>query len=352
MPREKLVECPHDTDELTEELVLGGRRDYIQTESAPRAKRMQHDPIARSLEVAISESAPSVGLRVRLRDLFALTKPRITMNVVFTAFGGYWVGSRYLLGSSVSLLWAPARLAWLLVGMALVVSGANALNMYLERDTDGLMARTRTRPLPTGRLRPHAALYAGLALSLASIPVLSFGVHPVPAFLAAIALVSYVMLYTPMKRRSPMSLIVGAVPGALPPLIGWSAVRGTIDAPGLVLFGIMFFWQIPHFLAIATFRKEEYRAAGLKVLPVVRGDRVTRHHVVRYLAALLLTSLLLVPFGVGGRAYQVTALVLGALFAGVGLYGLRRDAGVKWARVLFGTSMIYLMGVFGALSVS
>src|SRR5262249_22976578 len=147
------------------------------------------------------------------------------------------------------------------------------------------------------------------------------------------------------------SLVVGAIPGALPPLMGWSAARGTIDGPGLVLFGIMFFWQIPHFLAIATFRKEEYRAAGLKVLPVVRGDRFTRHHAVRYLVALLMTSLLLVPFGVGGMAYKVAAVVLGAAFFGVGVYGLRRDAGVKWARVMFGTSLLYIMGVFGALTV-
>jgi protoheme IX farnesyltransferase len=283
------------------------------------------------------------------RDIVTLAKPSITANVVFTAFGGYWLGSRYF---GIPPTWQPLRLAMLILGMALVVAGANALNMYIERDSDGLMARTRARPLPTGRMRPATALYVGTGLSLVSMPVLSFGVHPVPAFLAAIALVSYVMLYTPMKRRSPASLLVGAVPGALPPLIGWSAVRGTIDAAGLVLFGIMFFWQIPHFLAIATFRKHEYRAAGLKVLPVVRGDRVTRHHTVRYLVALLLTSLLLVPFGVGGRLYQVAALVLGFAYFGVGLYGLRRDAGVRWARVLFATSMVYLLGVFGALSLA
>jgi protoheme IX farnesyltransferase len=175
-------------------------------------------------------------------------------------------------------------------------------------------------------------------------------VNAVTGLLASIALVSYVLLYTPLKRRSPTSLIVGAVPGAIPPLLGWSAVRGTLDGPGLVLFGILFLWQVPHFLAIATFRKEDYRRAGLKVLTVVHGDRVARHHAVRYLAALVLMSLLLVPFRIGGTAYFAAALVLGGAFFGVGLWGLRRDAGVRWAKGLFFTSMVYLVGIFGALT--
>jgi len=314
---------------------------------------MQQDPV---LETAIldrgsqppSSSALVQDLRARVRDMVALTKPRITFSVVFTAFGGYWLACRTF---GIDAMSAPGRLAMLLGGTALVVGGANALNMYLERDTDALMTRTAKRPLPEGRLRPSVALYLGMGLSLASVPILSLGVHPVTAFLATVALLSYVMLYTPLKRISPVSLLVGAVPGALPPLLGWSAARGTVDLPGLVLFGLMFFWQIPHFLAIATFRKTEYSRAGLKVLPVVRGDRVTRHHIVRYLAALIMTSLLLFPSGVGGAPYRVAALVLGAAFFGVGLYGLRRDAGVRWARVLFLTSMVYMVGVFGALTV-
>ncbi len=288
------------------------------------------------------------------RDLVTLTKPRITISVAFTAFGGYWLACRHLSIDPLShgvFAWSGAKLGAMLFGTALVVSGANALNMYLERDTDALMARTANRPLPQGRMQSSLALGLGMALSALSLPLLTFGVHAITGLLAAIALVSYVLLYTPMKRRSPASLVVGAVPGAIPPLLGWSAARGTLDGPGIVLFGILFLWQIPHFLAIATFRKEDYRRAGMKVLTVVSGDRVARHHAVRYLAALLLMSFLLVPLRVGGTAYLATAPLLGALFFGVGLWGLRRDAGVRWAKGLFFTSMIYLVGIFGALTV-
>ncbi len=280
-----------------------------------------------------------------LADLVALTKPRITTMVVLTAFGGYWLAVRFF-----GLELDASRLFVLLTATALVVSGANALNMFIERDSDAFMTRTKNRPLPSRRMAPEVALALGLFLSAVSVPWLTFGVHPLTGLLGAVALVSYVALYTPMKRRSPIALLVGAVPGALPPLMGWSAARGSIDVPGLIIFGIMFLWQIPHFLAIATFRKDEYKKAGLLVLPVVRGDRVTRHHVVRYLAALLLMSLLLVPYGIGGNVYLVSALLLGGLFFGVGAWGLRRTAGRVWARGLFFVSMIYLTGMFVALT--
>jgi protoheme IX farnesyltransferase len=279
-----------------------------------------------------------------VRDIIALTKPRITVMVVFTALGGYWLASRFHGEERQSAVLWP-----LLAGTGLVVSGANALNMYLERDTDGLMARTANRPLPQQRLAPEVALAVGLLCSAVSVPWLTIGVWPMTGLLAAIALLSYVLLYTPMKRRSPDALLVGAVPGAIPPLLGWSAVRGTVDVPGLLLFLVMFLWQVPHFLAIATFRRDDYARAGLKVLNVVRGDRVARHHIVRYLAALVLVSLLLVPFGIGGTAYFIAALALGLGFFGVGLWGLRPDAGVRWARGLFVTSMVYLTGLFAAL---
>ncbi|HTJ83557.1 MAG TPA: heme o synthase [Polyangiaceae bacterium] len=280
-----------------------------------------------------------------LADLVALTKPRITLMVVLTGLGGYWLATRYF-GLPIEL----GRTAVFLAATALVVSGANALNMFIERDSDALMARTRMRPLPNRRLAPEVALAVGLFLSAISVPWLTFGVNPMTGLLGAVALGSYVLVYTPMKRRSPVALLVGSVPGALPPLMGWAAARGTVDGPGLILFGIMFLWQVPHFLAIATFRKEEYARAGLLVLPVVRGDRVTRHHVVRYLAALVLMSLLLVPYGIGGTIYLVAALALGAWFFVVGALGLRQKAGPTWARQLFFVSMIYLMGIFGALT--
>jgi protoheme IX farnesyltransferase len=296
---------------------------------------------------AVVRTAP-VGL---VRDVISLTKPRITAMVVFTTLGGYWLGCRYLGIADTPLSGRSAVTIPLLVGTALVVAGANALNMYLERDTDGLMARTRGRPLPTGRLAPEVALALGLFLGAVSIPWLAFAAHPVTGLLAAIAFASYVGVYTPLKRRTPWALLVGAVPGAIPPLLGWSAANGTVDGPGIVLFAILFLWQIPHFLAIATFRKDEYARAGMRVLPVVVGDRITRHHVVRYLAALVLASLLLAPYGIGGDLYLGVACALGALFFGVGAWGLKQGAGPVWGRWLFVMSMVYLAGIFIALSV-
>jgi cytochrome oxidase Cu insertion factor (SCO1/SenC/PrrC family) len=169
------------------------------------------------------------------RDLIALTKPRITSMVVFTALGGYWLATRYH-GVERNL----SVLGPLLGGTALVVAGANALNMFLERDTDALMTRTASRPLPQGRLPAEVALALGLVCSAVSVPWLTFAVAPLTGLLAAVALISYVVIYTPMKRRSPSALLVGAVPGAIPPLLGWSAARGVLDVPGVLLFLVMF----------------------------------------------------------------------------------------------------------------
>jgi protoheme IX farnesyltransferase len=238
-----------------------------------------------------------------------------------------------------------------LLGTALIVSGANALNMYLERDTDRLMERTRDRPLPGRRLAPEAALWFGVALSASSTPLLLLGANPLTALLAVLALFLYVLVYTPLKRRTTLALPIGAVPGAIPPLLGWTSVTGRIDAPGFLLFAILFLWQIPHFLAIATFRREDYRRAGLKVLPVEKGDRVTRLHIVGYLALLLLATVLLVPLGVGGPVYLAAAVVLGAAFFAFGAAGLRHGAGAAWARGLFFCSMVYLVLIFAALMI-
>ena len=280
-----------------------------------------------------------------MMDLLALTKPRITGMVIFTTLGGFWLVGR--LGERAAA--SRSLLALTLVGTALVVASANTLNMYLERDTDALMARTRSRPLPAGRLSAVAALWLGMILGAAALPMLTFGVNAATGALAAIALVSYVLLYTPLKRRTTASLLIGAVPGAIPPLLGWTAAAGTIEWPGVALFGVMFLWQIPHFLAIATFRKEDYRRAGLKILPVERGDRVTRHHIVAYLAALVLVTLVLVPAGIAGPFYLVAASLLGGGFFVMGLWGLRATAGARWARGLFLASIVYLVLLLAAL---
>src|SRR5207249_1979750 len=177
------------------------------------------------------------------------------------------------------------------------------LNQYLERDIDRLMARTRNRPLPAQRLDRRVALALGIALAALSIPILTWAGGTMTGLLAAIALTSYVLVYTPMKQVSPHALLVGAVPGAIPPLIGWTAAMGRPTLPGLALFGVLFFWQLPHFLAISIYRKEDYARAGFKVLPVVRGERVTRFAILGYTLLLAAVTLSLTPLGVAGRLY-------------------------------------------------
>ena len=291
--------------------------------------------------------APAKGIsRANTRDFVALTKPRITLMVVTTTAGGLFLAHRAL------GLDAPALTVFLtLFGTALIVAGANALNMYVERDIDRNMVRTRTRPLPANRMAPRTALWFGVALSVLSIPILAIGVNPLTALLAVLANVSYVLAYTPMKQRSHHALLVGAVPGAIPPLLGWTAVTGRIDVAGVVLFAVLFFWQIPHFLAIALFRKDDYARAGLIVMPNVSGDVEVKHAIVRYSAALVAASLLVVPLGVAHKGYEIVAALLGAIFFAWGCYGLRASAGRRWARSLFAVSIPYLLFLFAALIV-
>jgi len=276
------------------------------------------------------------------RDLLSLTKPGVTsLNLLATA-GGYLLAPHH--GSF-------ARLLWTLVGTALVIAAANALNCYLERDIDRLMTRTRVRPLPSGRLQPQVALSFGLLLSAAGVALLSLAVNPLAGLLSALALVAYVVLYTPMKQRSSLALLVGAVPGAAPPLIGWAAATGGLGLSGILLFLLLFLWQVPHFLAITLYRKAEYARAGFKILPLEKGDAGTRAELMRYLFAMVATSLMLVPTGAAGPVYLAAAVVLGAWAIGHGLLGLREDAGPRWARSFFMTTNLYLMLMMGALMV-
>ena len=274
-------------------------------------------------------------------DLLALAKPRITALVVFTTAIGLWLAPHGL---------RPLTIALTLVGTVLIVAAANVLNMYLERDTDALMARTMYRPLPAHRMDPGVALKFGVALAAVSVPLLTFAVGALPGLLASIALVSYVLLYTPMKRQTAAALLVGALPGAIPPLIGWTAATERLDLPGVLLFAVMFLWQVPHFLAITLFRKEDYARAGLVVQPnEPGGEREARANIVRYTVALVAVSLLFVPLGVGRGAYLAVALMVGAVFLGYAIAGLRQGAGRRWARNLFLLSLLYLPVLFGAL---
>jgi len=286
-----------------------------------------------------SNATPTPGL---VRDLVALTKPRITLMVIITTAGGIWLAPDSLPWWSVALT---------LLATAMVVGSANTLNCWLEREVDKHMARTKRRPLPAGRMEAKHALWLGLALGAISVPILTLVANPLTGLLAAVALVSYVMIYTPMKQRSPAALLVGSVPGALPPLMGWTAATGELAMPGIVLFGILFVWQLPHFLAISIFRQQEYTKAGIKVLPAVRGNTVAKRHAALWAGALVPISLLLVPLGIAGTIYLVAAGVLGLGFFAWSLAGLRKEAGNRWARKLFLASLVYLPLLFAALAV-
>jgi len=276
-----------------------------------------------------------------IADYVSLAKPRITALVAFTTASGLWLAP---IRPRLSIVFLT------LLGTVLAVASANVLNMYLERDTDALMSRTKHRPLPARRMDPQLALWFGLLLGAVSLPLLSLAVGPRPGLLAAIALVSYVLLYTPMKRRSSAALLVGAVAGAMPPLIGWTAATGTLDLPGVLLFAVIFLWQVPHFLAITLFRREDYARAGLLVLPnEPDGERKARRNIVCYTVALVSVSLLFVPLGVARNLYFATAFFAGALFVAHGLNGLRPATGPRWARKEFALSLAYLTVLLGAL---
>ncbi len=280
-------------------------------------------------------------------DFIELVKPRVTALVIATTAGGLWLAPGT---HSIALI------ALTLIGTVLLVGAANALNMYIERDVDALMSRTKNRPLPARRMTPDVALKFGIFLAGISVTVLTFGVNPLTGLLGVVAFISYVLFYTPLKQKSTIALLIGAIPGAMPPLMGWTAGTGSLklpqDLPGLSLFAILFLWQIPHFLAIALMHQKEYERAGIKILPLEKGEKATKHTIVRYLAGLLAVSLYPVMFGIAGDLYFVTALILGAIFFGWGLYGLKSSAGIRWARSFFLLSIIYLPLLLFVLAVS
>jgi protoheme IX farnesyltransferase len=268
-------------------------------------------------------------------DFVALVKPRIMVMALLTA-----AGAMSLAPGTVA---APQAI-WLLVGTALIVGAANTLNMWLERDIDCLMARTKDRPLPQRRLDASSALWFGAVQGVLSIPALAM-VNVVTAALGMLALLLYVGVYTPMKQRSHWATWVGGVPGALPALMGWTAATGRVEVAGLAVFGVLFFWQIPHFHAIAMYRLRDYDAAGLKTLPGARGVPAARREIGIYLVVQVALSLTLVPLGVAGVVYGVTACALGLMVLVQGLRGVR-SGNAKWARNVFLTSILYLPLLF------
>jgi protoheme IX farnesyltransferase len=275
-----------------------------------------------------------------LKDVFDLTKPRLSLLVLITSAGGMWLAAESV----------PARV-WFLgtLGTAMVVGAANMLNNYLERESDKLMVRTRTRALPAGRLNPAIALWLGVTLAAISIVALTLGTTPLAGALAAAAFILYVMVYTPLKRKSSVHTLVGAIPGAMPPLIGWTAVTGSIDVGGMLLFGLLFLWQLPHSLAITIYRESDYEAAGIVVMPLELGVASTRRHMLMYTLPLCILPYLMMEAGIAGMPTLIIGTALGLVFTWKCVQGLRKELGAVWARSLFLFSLVYLVAMFVVL---
>lgn len=290
---------------------------------------------------AAHSSLPSVEVTAetsrahsRGADFLALTKPRLNFLVVVTTLAAYYLG----VDDEAPL----STMVHTVVGTALVAGGASALNQLWERRTDALMRRTRTRPLPDLRMVPREALWFGVTLSVAGLVQLWFGANPQAAWVALLTLTSYVFFYTPLKTRTSLSTIVGAVPGALPPVIGWVAATGIWSIEAWVLFGIVFTWQMPHFLAIAWMYRDDYERAGMPLLPVLEPDgRSTGRQAVIYTAALLPISLLPTLVGLSGPRFLTGALVLGLVLLWLAVeFAATRT--MPAARRLFAGTILYL----------
>ncbi len=282
--------------------------------------------------------------RVRWRDYVTLTKPRIMSLLLLTGFCGLVVGARGLPAWWVVVV--------TMIGLALACGGASALNHVLDRDIDRLMGqRTRARPLAADRMAPSSALEFGLALSAFSFVLLASAVNVLTAALALLGNLFYVLVYTRMlKRSTPQNIVIGGAAGAVPPLVGYAAATGNLALPALWLFLIVFFWTPPHFWALAILLKENYAAARVPMLPVVRGVRATTKQIVLYSVALVALSAAPFVAGTLGVAYLVAALMLGVVFLALALR-LRRETTPRSAALLFHYSLLYLALLFVAMAV-
>ncbi len=298
-------------------------------------------PLADAGQTFTVRLASREGSRRMSLDFIELTKPRLNLLVLITTVVGVYLGSPS--GVPFTLLLHT------LVGTALVAGGAAALNQVWERETDSLMRRTRNRPLPGGRLGVFEGTAFGSLLCVAGLVELAVAVNPLCSAVAGLTMVSYVLVYTPLKRRTSLATLVGAIPGALPPVIGWTAATGNVSLPALVLFGIVFLWQMPHFLAIAWLYRDDYAAAGIPLLPVLEPDgRRTGQQAFLYAAALWPVSLLPAGVGLAGLPYSIVATVLGFLLIGLAA-AFARERSMLAARRLFLFSIIYLPLLWSAL---
>ena len=274
----------------------------------------------------------------RVADFIELVKPRLVVMILITTAAGFYLGAQ----QTVDWL----RCLHTLIGAGLTAAGVLGLNQYLERDVDALMKRTQERPLPGARMNPMTALLVGAVLTGSGMLYLTFIINILSGFVISLIVVSYLFLYTPAKRKTSLCTLIGAVPGALPPVVGWVAARGALTGEAWVLFTILFLWQIPHSLAIAYIYREDYANAGFRLLPVIHPDGTsTRRQIVVNCVALLGIGLLPTLYNIAGSVYFFTALLAGVGFLAVSIY-LARTRSVKAARYLLYASLLYLPVVF------
>lgn len=289
------------------------------------------------------EDSRILGWRMRIGAFVELTKPRIAFMLVLTSAAAFYLGTK---GAFDIVLFANA-----MVGIAILAFGVATLNQYIERATDGLMNRTKDRPLPSLRLAPAEALAFGLAQCAVAEVYLYFLVNPLTAVLGLVVIVGYVLLYTPLKTRTSASTAIGAIPGAMPPLMGWTAAADEITVGAIALFVLLFLWQFPHFLAIAWMYREEYAKAGILMLPVVEPEgRITARQIVLF--AIMLVPVSLAPFflGFAGVLYLVGATLLGTWFLVESVRTARAKSVISARRLLL-VSVLYLPLVFGLMVV-
>ncbi|HEY8561533.1 MAG TPA: heme o synthase [Pyrinomonadaceae bacterium] len=287
------------------------------------------------------EETKALGLREKLAAYVELTKPRIAFMLVLTSAAGFY------LGSSEGFNFALFTNA--MIGIALLAFGVATLNQYIERGTDALMARTARRPLPTNKVTPNEALIFGLVQCAVAELYLLFLVNGLTAFLGLIVIVGYVLLYTPLKTRTSASTAIGALPGAMPPLMGWTSAADGINLSAWTLFALLFLWQFPHFLAIASMYKEQYAKAGIKMLPTLEKDgKITARQIVMF--TVLMVPVSLAPFflGMSGVYYLVGASVLGIWFLWASIQAARAKT-VEKSRKLLLVSVLYLPIIFALM---
>ena len=290
---------------------------------------------------AAEARTPELTRRERAAANVELTKPRITFLIVLTAAAGFCLGAR----GGVDYV----RFAHAMIGIALLSSGIATLNQYMERDLDALMRRTMTRPLPSGKLSAFEALVFGAGLTLLAEVYLAVLVNPLTALFGLSVVAGYLFMYTPLKTRTTLSTVVGAFPGAMPPLMGWTAASNEVSAGAWVLFSILFLWQFPHFLAIAWMYREDYGRAGIRMLPVVEPEgRVTGQQIVAYTLMLLPVSLLPTVLGISGRVYLYGAVALGLLFLFSSVSAALSKSRQQARRLLL-ASVLYLPLLFGLM---